>query len=496
MTTGTAARVSTRSYTASDLVRAARVAALLAGLLAVELILAAMLVQHRLAGPMLLLGGALGLAFVFRYPAVATFAVLALTDFVFRPTFFPHLPAAGTNLRLHELVLGALLLAAVLRPRRRTWGGRAGGALAIFLGVVVLSAALAVESGRASLSDSIAWSRPFFMLAIFWVVVRLFPEPQTRRRLLLAGAVLAAAAGAVALLIALGSSLGDTLQTQADRMTARQHAVGNIERIRLPGLSLGYALFWYVAIQALGTRGLRRTGWAALLGGSALGIGLSFNRNMWFGLIVGLVLILMVGGFVVRARLMAMLAVGVAGVVAIGILGSGVTRTGATAALVERGQTIVQPKEVTHESSLRDRERETRLAWNAVVAHPVLGIGPGAPFGVFTTVRVGPKSTMLEPQLFLHNQYLYLLAIGGIPALLAFLTFLVSSVRRAWSRVARDDLIAACGVGIAMIMVSAIVAIYFSVEDMTAPLGLLAGVIVADAAEGGARKPRPSAARR
>ena len=85
-----------------------------------------------------------------------------------------------------------------------------------------------------------------------------------------------------------------------------------------------------------------------------------------------------------------------------------------------------------------------------------------------------------EPQLFLHNQYLYLLLIAGIPGLIAFVLFLGVPVALAVRRVPRDPAIAACGVGIAMIMVSAIVAIYFTTEDMTAVLGMLAGILVAD----------------
>ena len=95
------------------------------------------------------------------------------------------------------------------------------------------------------------------------------------------------------------------------------------------------------------------------------------------------------------------------------------------------------------------------------------------------------------PQLFLHNQYLYLLLSPGIPGLIAFLVFLGTPLHYALRRFPRDPSIIACGVGIATIMISAVVAIYFSVDDMTAIFGLLTGVIVADA-EGRARSGRSS----
>jgi hypothetical protein len=70
--------------------------------------------------------------------------------------------------------------------------------------------------------------------------------------------------------------------------------------------------------------------------------------------------------------------------------------------------------------------------------------------------------------------------ISGIPGLIAFVLFLGLSVTTAWRRTPRDPAVAALGIGIALIMVSAVVAIYFTVIDMTAVLGLLTGVIVAD----------------
>jgi hypothetical protein len=81
--------------------------------------------------------------------------------------------------------------------------------------------------------------------------------------------------------------------------------------------------------------------------------------------------------------------------------------------------------------------------------------------------------------------------IAGIPGLLAFLVFLGVPMAQAIRRSPGDPAIAACGVGIALIMISAVVAIYFTAEDMTAVLGLLTGIIVADR-EGRAAAGEPS----
>jgi O-antigen ligase len=210
-----------------------------------------------------------------------------------------------------------------------------------------------------------------------------------------------------------------------------------------------------------------------------LAISISFNRNMWLGLIAGLILMMVIGGPFVRSRLGAAIAVSLGAIVLLASFGSA-TDSRVLEPVVQRGSTLFNPRKVQQSSSLTDRDREQRVAWPAAQRHLVTGIGPGVDFGVYNFDFVGPHSVKVEPQLFLHNQYLYLLLICGIPGLLAFLLFLGIPIARSFRRVPIDPAVTACGVGIAMIMISSIVAIYFSVEDMTTVLGLLAGVIVAD----------------
>ncbi|HET8863293.1 MAG TPA: hypothetical protein VFM94_08595, partial [Solirubrobacterales bacterium] len=150
------------------------------------------------AKPLLLLAGIAGIAFVFRFPLPTAFILFAFTDFVFYPTFFAF-EVGPLSIRPHELALAGLLVVALVRPRRQSWGGAPGAALAAFLAIVALAALLAVGDGRAPLTDVFNWGRPFAMLTLFYVVVRLFPSPEQRRLLLTGGAVLAAVAGVVAL---------------------------------------------------------------------------------------------------------------------------------------------------------------------------------------------------------------------------------------------------------------------------------------------------------
>lgn len=474
----TAGRVNLHAL-ASRVPAPARIAALALVFLGLEVVIGASIVEARLGRLLMLVVGLGGLALVFRFPMPTLVAFFGLTDFVFHSEFFPSFGVGPISVDGYELALGALLVVALVRPQRRTWGGAAGAALAVFLAFVAVSGIAAVGDGRAELTDVFNWARPLGLLTVFYVIVRLFPEPEQRRTLLTAAAVLAAITGVVALMVALGSGVGDMLKDAGTQIVREEEGVGGIQRVRLPGLSIGYALFWYVVMQVVASRGSRRAGWSAVLAGIALNILVSFNRNMWSGLVLGLALVLLLGGPLVRSRLVAALAVGAAGIALI----TAVSPAGQDRLIdpvVKRGSTIVNPSEVKREGSYKDRQLETEAAWESAKQNLTLGVGAGAPFGVYFDDRLGQNSYVRIPQLFLHNQYLYLLLIAGIPGLAAFLAFLGIPVFKAFRRAPRDLPITSLAVGVVLIMISSAVAIYFTAVDMTVALGLLTGVIVAD----------------
>jgi len=457
---------------------AARLAAFFAAALLIELVVARGVASGGVSRPTLLLAGVAAAAFVLRFPLATAFALFALSDFIFYPTFFAF-EIGPLSVRPHELALVGLLFLAAVRPKRQTWGGPPGLALAAFLAILTLAGGLALLDGRAPLTDVFNWARPFALLTFFYVVVRLFPEPRERRLLLTGGAVIAAIAGVVALIVALGAGVGETLSGGGETIVKEEEGAAGLLRVRLAGLSMAYALFWYVVVRLLTVGRGRRFGWGLALAGMTIAITISFNRNMWLGLIAGMVLMMVVGGPFVRNRLTAAIIVSIAGIALLASFGSA-TDSRVLEPVVQRGSTLFNPRKVQQSSSLADRGLETRVAWPKAQRNLAIGIGPGVNFGVYNLDFVGPHSVKVEPQLFLHNQYLYLLLICGIPGLAAFILFLLIPVGRAFRRAPTDPAITACGVGIAMIMISAIVAIYFSVEDMTTVLGLLAGVIVAD----------------
>lgn len=464
--------------------RALRVGAFALSVLVIEAVLAHGLVGPQISKLVLLFVALYLVAAVFRFPLATGLLFLAFTDFIFYPTFFA--PQVGPiTVRPHEVCLTLLLSLAILRPKARTFGGVGGKALAVFLAVVLFSAAVAYEGGSVSLTEAFNWSRPFYSLCFFWVVIRLFPSSEDRRTLLLGAAVLAAVTGVVALAVAAGASFGQQLQGPGEQIIKEEGGLGSLKRVRLAGLSAGYILFWYVAAQAASRIGRPRLGWLLLLGGIFLDIAVSLNRNMWIGLTVGLLLMVIWGGVTIRARFANALGIGLAIILLVFAFGSATSNDQIAKPLIERGETLFHPGKTAQSSSLQERGTETEEAWKTIQAHPLIGVGAGAPFGVtHKEVAYGSTGTISvrsEEQLFLHDQYLYLLLIGGPLALIAFVVFLGSAVRQAWTRHPRDPAITACAVGIVLVMLSAVVAIYFSSDDMTAMLGMLAGVIFADA---------------
>jgi len=244
------------------------------------------------------------------------------------------------------------------------------------------------------------------------------------------------------------------------------------------------ALFWFTFVQVASKVGRRRLFWGLGLAGMILGIAVSLNRNMWIGIILGLALMAVLGGNLVRNRLAIGIVLAIGGIALLLAVGGSDTQSHVIQPIVKRGETLLSPSKTSQENSLQSRDLETSKAWGVAQDNLLTGVGAGVPFGVFiyepvmvSGITIGIQAI---PQLFLHNQYLYLILISGLPGLIAFLVFLGVPLYKALTRRPRDPFITSLGVGLALIMISAVVAIYFTSVDMTAMLGLLTGVIMAD----------------
>ena len=423
-----------------------------------------------------------GLWAVGHFQFAAACGVIALGASIVEPSTLK-MPVGPLDLRLTEMLLGALLLVAFVRPRRQWWGGAAGAALAIFFAVLSVSAIAAVASGRAHPVDAYHYSRSLAPALMFFVVVRLFPEPGQVQRLLYAAVALATLTGVVSVLAAApGSTITEFLNPSGTSNgvappPSQTTGMGLVDRVRLPGVALAYVLFWYAALHAMRAAGTTRVLWAAAVIGTGLAIALSFNRNMWLGVSLGVVMVFVIS----HARARRQIAAGVLVLVVVGTLftlsGARIPSDSPVYPIVARFTTLFQPGEEIQDSSLTDRFWENRYAIDAIGKNPIIGVGPGAPYGLTAITNLGNRVFLRNDALFLHNQYLHLLLIGGPLALLSFVTFLLAPVISGVRRLRHDDTFVALAVGLATTLMSSIVMIAFVHATFSLVLGVLVGAL-------------------
>lgn len=469
--------------TASDLVRRLppperrlRWALVLGGAALLEVLVGAGVASGHAKYAIMLVVGAAGCALVWRFPLAGSILMLFLVAGIIYPAYYVS-RIGGRTVYGYEAVLAVLLLRAVIRPRRVTWGGAAGAALALFLAVLILSTMLAVGAGAVTLNDAINWSRAFYVLSFFWVVVRLAPDRHGLGVLLIGGLVLGAISGIVGLVLALGGNLHSVFQDPGNQALTAGSA-GSLLRVRMPGLGLGFMLLWVVLLW-LTRRRKPRWLWWGCLPGILLVIAISQNRNMWVAGSVGLLLVMLVSGARTRGRLVAAIVVLIAGI-AISVAAPPGGQSGPTPLqpIVKRAATILSPSEIGKSASAQDREREIRVGWPVARRNLLIGIGPGVPYGLMVVSDLGNGLHSISPQLFLHNQYLYLLMITGIPGLLSFLLFVAITLQGAFIRGAPRES-SMLGIGVIALMLTAAVMLSLTDGSSLVVLALAAGAIFA-----------------
>jgi O-antigen ligase len=245
--------------------------------------------------------------------------------------------------------------------------------------------------------------------------------------------------------------------------------------VRFPGLAFGYLLFWYTVARALDGSASARWWWRLATVAIVASLAVSFNRSMWIGLVLGFPLMFIGVHADLRRRVAVVLACIAVGIVALVLVGPDTSERSPLSPLAERATTVLTPARISSDRSLLSRGPETERAWEALEGNYITGIGAGVPWGAFFTESDPSGRITRTVQLYLHNQYLYLLIVGGVPALLAFLAFLGALLWSAWSARAYATELRSCGVGFVMLMVSSVVMISFSTRNWTAAIAVVGG---------------------
>jgi hypothetical protein len=180
-------------------------------------------------------------------------------------------------------------------------------------------------------------------------------------------------------------------------------------RIRLPGLYFVYVMAIPTLVLALALRDRWRPWRFATVALIVAAIGLSLNRDMYIGVVVGLLITALLGGRMIRHRVVFAVAATVLTVLVF-VLSSvvpAVTRQVAT-----RAGSVLSPTQVTTSNSVQGRALEFSFGLKAIAAHPLDGIGWFQGYGYYING---------EPQIGVENLYLDLALDYGIPAAVVWL---------------------------------------------------------------------------
>jgi hypothetical protein len=291
-------------------------------------------------------------------------------------------------------------------------------------------------------------------------------------------------AGLISILAVLGAASGSfahTLQHLSPTTVYSSGAVsassgvdiGQTARIRLQGLFFIYSMLLPTLVMVLMVRDRwRRLRFIALLLMVAA-VGLSLDRNMYGGALVGLLITALLGGAKIRYRIGLM---AVTAVVAIGVIVGTSVAPAVTSEVAKRASSALALNQVQQSNSFQDRAYELSFAFPSIARHPWFGVGPRQSYGAL----LGS-----QPRFFVQNLYVDLATDYGIPTALAFLlipgvclSFGLRRLRHAKDQLDRALLAAEIGTLVALVL-SCLVDTFVQDPSSTVAFGSTCGFLLA-----------------
>jgi hypothetical protein len=418
-------------------------------------------------------------------PLVTTVALAALLGSIFAYDYLPRVNVPGhPPINVADVLLAIVVGATIWRRPWNKWPPAVRRYSWILIALLVLtgisSVGLALQ-GHAQARTAILGYRNLLYLALPLTIALELSSDRLWRPLLDGAIALAAivsilsvaadASGSVASFVTHFSASSVTSISSPDSFTSTS-------RIRLPGLFFAYAMCIPTVVMVLTVRDR----WRALrLGALVLmvgAIGVSLNRNMYFGVVIGLLVAIMVGGPQLRHRALLSIAI----VVAVTALVVESVKPAATAEIAQRAGSALSSQVLTS-GSAQARAIEFRFALRSIAKHPLGGVGWLEPYGL----DVSDLGVGTGPRVYVEDIYLHLATDYGIPAALAFLLLpcflLLYGVKRAGAAADPFDraiLGGAIGAVVALLL-SCLVGTYLQAPDSTASFAIALGLLLAAA---------------
>ena len=423
-----------------------------------------------------LIGGAAGVALLWRRPLVPALALVVLTSTIFTAAYVPMIMLAkGRGIWLTEVIVAGYIAVRGLRlavTQDRSYRlGLLDFILGLFLLHVLLSVYLAVSNGRIDLGTAQLFGRKYLLYASLWVFAGSIRDERTFRRVL---GVLQLIGAIVAVMIIAQTLIGyDTRLFFGEQHEYIQGGPGSFPRVRPPGYYLIYALFVPTVAQLAASTGRRWWLAAATLALYSVAVLISQQRTVWLALVLGIgaYSVLMMGRLQIRA-VRGLVMASVAGACA--LAGTAYFVPGFTSTAMERLVIIGTEADV----NTLDRLLEYRLAFDQIAEAPLFGSGPGIDYGAVAP-NVQIDASQLVPRPYTHNSFVNLLLYFGVVGLGLFLAMLVNVLGRGWRSLqqdrdpARRNLASAVWCAVLVILISGVGTTSLDYAPMAAVLCLL-----------------------
>jgi hypothetical protein len=285
--------------------------------------------------------------------------------------------------------------------------------------------------------------------------------------------VLSALVAVLSILAAASGALGHLLTSvDATAVTAAGVATGTTSRIRLPGLFLVYAMTIPTLVIVLLVKDRWRYGRLVALLLMIAAIGVSLNRNMYYGSVAGLLVTLLLGGTQLRYRFLLTI-VTIAAITALVV--ETTVAPAVTTEISTRAQSALSTQ-VLSTNSAQARADEFSHALISIKQHPWIGVGWFQNYGSY---ELG------VPRQGVEDWYLDVATDLGIPVALAFLgtvgillAYGVGRARRAVVSLDRAMVAAATG-ALTALLLSCLVGTYLQDPDSMTAFAFTCGLLLA-----------------
>jgi hypothetical protein len=439
--------------------------------------------------PLIVLGILAGVLFIyvaFKRPEISLLAILVATSSIVFEDRLPLLSIGIGSFHLPDILLlmflGSIVLRLLVEPGFKFVHTPLDLPLGAFYGVALASTILALMQSAVPTELALREMRVVSYYLTFFIVTNLVRR-KTQLIFLLRGLMLLGilVAGAMVAQFIVGDRVS-LFPGRVETLVTQGASYANITRILPPGQSLVMvlvvALVALLAIEHSRPQHIARFLQTALMGVAVL---LTFNRNFWVGVALGLVLLVCLVGARERQKLVGwvLVAISLGAVVLVSDLASSESQVNKMFEAAFARLATLASDATPQESSLQARYVENSYGLAQIEAHPFLGLGLGARYRPFDS-RIDWGGS--DNRAYIHNGHLWILlktGFVGYACLIWLSVVFVLHGLRSWRRIS-DTFLRAIVLAFVLsyigVLVAALVSPIFTQWYWSPVIGIMWGV--------------------